>query len=194
MTKLIVLPENDPATTLTATTDPAEIAAALAPVGVRYEQWTAAAPLAPSASQDEVLAAYRADVERLCAEGGYVTVDVARLHGDPNDPTWPTRAAEARNKFLAEHTHADDEVRFFVEGQGAFYLRLHGRVHIVCCEAGDLLSVPAGTRHWFDMGTNPSFAAIRSFREPEGWVGAFTGDTIATRFPAFDDLVSPVAR
>jgi 1,2-dihydroxy-3-keto-5-methylthiopentene dioxygenase len=193
MTKLVVLPEGDAATTVLATTESAEIARVLDGVGVRFEQWVAAQPLAPGASQDEVLAAYRADVDRVCAEGGYVTVDVVGLHGDPTDPAWPAKAAEARGKFLAEHTHADDEVRFFVEGRGAFYLRLDGRVHVVCCEAGDLLSVPAGTRHWFDMGTNPSFVAIRFFREPEGWVGNFTQDDIATRFPAFDDLVAPVA-
>jgi 1,2-dihydroxy-3-keto-5-methylthiopentene dioxygenase len=192
VTKLIVSPENDPSATLINTTDPAAIAAALAAENVRYERWTAAAPLAADASQEDVLAAYRADVERLCSEGGYTTVDVARLRGDPSDPTWPTKAAEARGKFLAEHTHADDEVRFFVEGQGAFYLRLNGKIHIVCCEAGDLLGVPANTRHWFDMGTNPSFAAIRFFRVPEGWVGSFTDDDIATRFSAFDDLVAPV--
>jgi 1,2-dihydroxy-3-keto-5-methylthiopentene dioxygenase len=192
MTRLIVLPEDDPTTTLVATTDAAEIAARLATVGVRFEQWSAATPLAADAAQDDVLAAYRADIERLAAEGGYVSVDVARLHGDPADPTWPARAAEARARFLAEHTHADDEVRFFVEGRGAFYLRLAGRVHIVCCEAGDLLGVPAATRHWFDMGTNPSFAAIRFFRIADGWVGDFTGDDIATRFPPFDDLVAPV--
>jgi 1,2-dihydroxy-3-keto-5-methylthiopentene dioxygenase len=193
MTKLIVLPENDAATTLVETTEAAEIARVLADVGVRFEQWVAEVPLAAGASQDEVLATYRADVDRLAAEGGYVTVDVVGLHGDPADPTWPAKAAEARGKFLAEHTHADDEVRFFVEGRGAFYLRLDGRVHVVCCEAGDLLSVPASTRHWFDMGTKPGFVAIRFFREPDGWVGNFTGDDLATRFPAFDDVVTPVA-
>jgi 1,2-dihydroxy-3-keto-5-methylthiopentene dioxygenase len=193
VTKLIVLPEDAATTMVVSTTDPAEIAEVLAGVGVRFEQWEAATPVAADATQEDVLAAYRSDVDRLAAEGGYVTVDVVRLLGDPADPAWPAKAAEARNKFLAEHTHADDEVRFFVRGRGAFYLRLDGRVHIVCCEAGDLLSVPAGTRHWFDMGTNPSFVAIRFFREPEGWVGDFTGDDIATRFPAFDDLVAPVA-
>ena len=193
MTKLVVLPENDAATRVISTTDPAEIAKVLGGVGVRFEQWEATTPLTADATQEDVLAAYRADVDRLAAEGGYVTVDVVRLQGDPTDPAWPAKAAEARSKFLAEHTHADDEVRFFVGGRGAFYLRLDGRVHIVCCEAGDLLSVPAGTRHWFDMGTNPSFAAIRFFRIADGWVGDFTGDDIATRFPAFDDLVAPVA-
>src|SRR3954453_20817638 len=132
MSKLIALSETDPTTTLVSTTDPTEITEALAAVGVRFEQWSAAIPLAANATQDEVLAAYRADVDRLAAEGGYTSVDVARLHGDPNDPALPAKAAEARNKFLAEHIHDDDEVHFFVEGQGAFYLRLDGRVHVVC--------------------------------------------------------------
>ncbi|MEO1062946.1 MAG: cupin [Actinomycetota bacterium] len=188
MSKLIVLAETDPGTTVLSTSDGDEIAAELAGRGVRFERWEATAALDDHAGQDEVLAAYAADVDRLRAEG-YGTVDVVRLHPDPDDADWPTKAAEARNKFLAEHTHDDDEVRFFVEGSGAFYLRIGGEICIALCEAGDLISVPADTRHWFDMGTNPSFAAIRFFQIEDGWVGNFTGDDIATRFPTYDELV-----
>lgn len=192
MTRLLVLPDTDPSTTLVDTDDPAAIAEALAAQGVRFEQWKASHPLAPGAGQDEVLAAYRDDVERISAEGGYVTVDVVRLARAEglDDAAWAATAAGAREKFLAEHTHDDDEVRFFVEGAGGFYLRIDGKVHVVLCEAGDLLSVPAGTTHWFDMGTNPAFAAIRFFKVPEGWVGNFTGDPIASTFPAYDELVA----
>jgi len=190
VSKLVVSPESDPATTLLATTDPAEIASALAKHGVVFERWEAEEALAADAGQAEVLDAYGPSVERIKAQG-YDTVDVVRLHGDPNDPEFLSKAAEARNKFLAEHTHGDDEVRFFVEGRGAFYLRIDGNVHIALCETGDFLSVPKGTRHWFDMGTAPSFAAIRFFKEDEGWVGAFTGDPIASGFPTFDELVAP---
>jgi len=56
-------------------------------------------------------------------------------------------------------------------------------VYEVSCERGDLISVPAGTRHWFDMGPAPSFVAIRLFINPEGWVASFTGSDIAERFP-----------
>lgn len=188
MTTLVIHPENDPKTTTLRTSDTAEIAAELAKRGFRFEQWSTTAELGPDADQDEVLAAYAGDVQRLWTEG-YDTVDVVRLVPDHDDPTWPERAAAARNTFLSEHTHSDDEVRFFVEGRGAFYLRVDGEVVIVICEAGDLLSVPAGTTHWFDMGTDPQFAAIRFFRIPEGWVGNFTGSDIATRFASFDDLV-----
>lgn len=188
MTTLVIQPDTDPTTVELRTTDPDVIAAQLAERGVRFEQWAAGAELASGADSDDVLSAYAADVARL-ADEGYDTVDVVRLVPDDTDPEWPTRAAGARSTFLSEHTHDDDEVRFFVEGSGAFYLRIDGSILAVVCEAGDLLSVPAGTTHWFDMGTRPHFAAIRFFRIPEGWVGNFTGDDIATRFPTFDQLV-----
>jgi 1,2-dihydroxy-3-keto-5-methylthiopentene dioxygenase len=85
--------------------------------------------------------------------------------------------------FLSEHRHAEDEIRYFVEGAGLFTLRERGRVYAVRCEANDLICVPAGMRHWFDMGPRPHFTAMRFFRTPEGWVGDFTGDPIADRFP-----------
>ncbi|CAN5391237.1 acireductone dioxygenase [soil metagenome] len=188
MTTLVIHPDTDPDSTIMRTTDVGEITVELARRGVRYEQWTAGATLAPGADSADVLGAYAADVDRLRAEG-YETVDVVRLVPDHSDPEWPATVAGARQKFLAEHTHDDDEVRFFVEGRGAFYLRIDGEVLIVLCEAGDLLSVPADTTHWFDMGTRPHFAAIRFFRIPEGWVGNFTGDDIATRFEPFDHRV-----
>ena len=188
MTRLIVTPDRNAADIVLDTTTPAEIADALDAVGVRYEQWTTQ-DLTDATTDDDILAAYAADVARVSNAGGYVTVDVARLQrSTETDDEWRAKASGAREKFLAEHTHADDEVRFFVEGRGAFYLRIDGKVHVVVCEAGDLLSVPAGTRHWFDMGKNPGFTALRFFREPEGWVGAFTGDEIAAQFPTFDAI------
>jgi 1,2-dihydroxy-3-keto-5-methylthiopentene dioxygenase len=176
----------EPQRAVEETSDPAAIAAALARHGVRFERWIAGAPLAPDADQAAVLAAYAREVEQL-KSAGYTTVDVVRLR-PAADPSWPAKAATARAKFLEEHTHAEDEVRFFVEGRGLFYLRIADEVLLVLCEAGDLLSVPAGTRHWFDMGTAPSFCAIRFFQDPDGWVGRFTGDPIARGFPSFDDV------
>lgn len=193
MSTLTLYADSDPHHIVDSTTDPARIAALLHEVGVVYERWEVC-DLPADAGPDEVLGAYAAPVERIRALG-YATVDVARLAGDVNDPAFLEQAAGARAKFLAEHRHADDEVRYFVEGSGAFYLRLHRpdgvcAVHIVLCEAGDYLSVPKGTRHWFDMGTRPRFTAIRFFQDPEGWVGDFTGDPIASAFPTFDDLVA----
>jgi 1,2-dihydroxy-3-keto-5-methylthiopentene dioxygenase len=188
MSLLVRAPESDANGVVLRTTDVAEIQAALAPHGVRFERWSAAVELPRGAEQAAILAAYADDVARLSREGGYQSADVVRLYPDDADPAWPAKAAAARAKFLAEHTHAEDEVRFFVEGSGVFYLRLGGHVHALRCERGDLVSVPAGTRHWFDMGTRPSFCAIRLFGNPDGWVAQFTGDDIATRFPTADDL------
>jgi 1,2-dihydroxy-3-keto-5-methylthiopentene dioxygenase len=180
MTTLTIWTEGSPQKPEIVTRDPAEIAKHLAKHNVTFERWKAEQVLAPGADQDAVLKAYAKEVARLKREGGYRTADVVRLaRGTPN--TEPMR-----QKFLSEHTHSEDEVRFFVEGSGAFYLRLGGKVHQVVCEKDDLLSVPAGTRHWFDMGPNPYFCAIRLFTDPQGWVAEFTGDAISDRFPKYE--------
>jgi 1,2-dihydroxy-3-keto-5-methylthiopentene dioxygenase len=167
----------------------AEIAARLGQSGIRYERWSASAELPPHAGLDDVIEVYRDDVERLKAEGSYRLVDVVRMRPDDEDPAWPAKAAEAREKFLSEHVHGEDEVRFFVEGRGCFYLHLGHVIHAVICEAGDLLGVPAGTPHWFDMGASPEFCAIRFFQEEDGWIAKFTGSAIARRISSLDALL-----
>lgn len=180
MTQLTVYPDTDAGEVLLDTRDGDAIAKALGEIGVDFERWDASAKLSDEAGQDEVLAAYDGDIKRLMADGGYQSCDVIRvMSGNPN-------AAELRAKFLSEHTHSEDEVRFFVEGAGAFYIRKGGKVFRVVCERNDLISVPANTTHWFDCGPDPHFCAIRIFTSADGWVGHFTGDDIATRFPGFE--------
>jgi len=179
-TVLRVYDDANPETPEIDTTDGDRIAAELGRVGVRFERWAADAELPPGADQATILAAYKSSVDRLINECGYQSMDVIRLEkGTPN--TEPTR-----QKFLNEHQHSEDEVRFFVEGRGAFYLHVDGRVYQTICVKGDLISVPAGTKHWFDMGPDPEFAAIRLFINPDGWVANFTGDAIAQAFPKLD--------
>jgi 1,2-dihydroxy-3-keto-5-methylthiopentene dioxygenase len=168
-------------------TEHAEISNKLASLGLRFERWQATAPLSAEAGQEEVLAAYRADVDRLTAEYGFKAVDVVSIR--PDNP----QKEAFRQKFLAEHTHADFEVRFFVEGSGLFYLRVGDRVYLVECEQGDLISVPAGVSHWFDMGAEPDFKCIRLFVIPEGWVGEFTGSEIASAFPSYEQFQARMA-
>ena len=115
------------------------------------------------------------------ADGGYVTADVIDV-----TPDLPNLQAMI-DKFNKEHTHSEDEVRFFVRGQGLFVMHVGDKVYSMLCEKDDLISVPAGTKHWFDMGPNPSFTAIRLFNNPEGWVAQFTGDDIASRFPGLEN-------
>ena len=164
--------------------DHAAIAAQLNNIGVQFEQWQADQPLADDADHPTVMAAYQKAIDRLNTQYGFQSVDVVSLRPDNPDK------ADFRQKFLAEHTHADFEVRFFVEGSGLFYLHIGDKVYLVLCEKGDLISVPANTTHWFDMGVNPNFKCIRLFTTEEGWVGEFTGSDIASRFPDYDQVVT----
>ena len=173
MSRLRVFAEDAPDAPLLDTDEESAIVAALAPVGVRFERW----PLRDLAEGVDALTAYAPEIERLKAEGGYQSVDTVAMI-----PDHPARA-ELRTKFLDEHTHAEDEVRFFVEGEGLFTLHAEGHVFAMLCTAGDLIAVPAGMKHWFDMGPSPRFTAIRLFLNPDGWIARFTGDTIASRFP-----------
>ena len=132
--------------------------------------------------------AYRADIDRLVAERGFKTVDVVSIA--PDNP----KREEMRAKFLDEHFHKEDEVRFFVAGSGQFTLHVDDRLYEVLCEAGDLIGVPDRTPHWFDMSESPSFVAIRLFTSREGWVAEFTGEDIAERFPRMAPPASGRAR
>lgn len=164
--------------------DPATIQEILNTIGVIYERWDAGVSLAADAAQDAVLAAYKTDIDTLNQRFGFNSIDVVSLQAD--NP----KKDEFRKMFLSEHTHDDFEVRFFVDGQGLFYLRPQqqapGKVMAIHCTAGDLISVPAGMTHWFDMGDKPFFKAIRFFTTDNGWVGNFTGDDIASRFPLLE--------
>lgn len=177
---LRVFDETNGAQPLFETDDATRIARELGAIGVTFERWSADAELPAGADQDTVIAAYRNSIDRLMKTCGYRSVDVLRLERGTAD------AGPVRAKFLNEHAHSEDEVRFFVEGRGAFYLRTAGKVYQTVCVRGDLISVPAGTRHWFDMGPDPEFTAIRLFTSQEGWVAQFTGDSISERFPKLD--------
>jgi len=179
MSRLTIYRDDAPQLAELDTTDEARIREALARINVQFERWAALRPSNSTDQDADILAAYGPEIQRLERDRAFQSVDVLRCL-----PDHPQRE-QLRAKFLAEHTHDDDEVRFFVEGAAMFYLHAAARVHMVLCERNDLISVPAGMRHWFDMGPEPHFTVIRLFTTPEGWVARFTGDPIATRFPAF---------
>ncbi|HLT91533.1 MAG TPA: cupin [Woeseiaceae bacterium] len=181
MSQLRVYAETAPDRPLVETRELGRIAAELGRAGIRFERWKADRELPPDADHATIIEAYRDEIDRLIAERGYRTFDVVSMH-----PSHPEKEA-FRRKFLEEHTHSEDEVRFFVRGRGLFVIHEGGRVYSMLCEADDLISVPANTRHWFDMGPNPDFTAIRLFNNPEGWVARFTGDPIAARFPLLEN-------
>lgn len=180
MSRLRIFHVNAPQTPLQVLHEHAAIAAELRTIGVEFEQWTPAHPVVPGDPADAILAAYRSDIDRLVAANGFQSVDVVSIAPDN-----PNKEA-MRAKFLDEHAHKENEVRFFVAGSGLFDLHVGSKVYEVLCEKGDLISVPDGATHWFDMGPQPSFVAIRFFTQPDGWVGHFTGSDIAQKFPRYE--------
>lgn len=182
MTSLAIFSEHNPHRADRKLSDPAQIRRELEAIGVVYERWEASEPLDADSSQDEIIEAYREPIDRLMKRFGFRTVDVISLTA-----AHPQKEA-LRDKFLHEHTHDDFEVRFFVEGSGLFYLRSGGQVLAVRCARGDLIALPAGMTHWFDMGAEPHLKAIRMFTTEEGWVANFTGSDIADRFPRMQSI------
>ena len=183
MSALTIYPEHHPDLGITSLEHSA-IQSQLQALGVQFERWQANSTFADDAEPEIVLAAYQADIDQLKAQFGFQSVDVISLKPDhPNKDS-------LRQKFLSEHIHDDFEVRFFVEGKGLFYLHVGQQVFAVLCEQGDLISVPAKTPHWFDMGANPDFKCIRLFTTPDGWEADFTGNTISENFLSLEDYLA----
>jgi 1,2-dihydroxy-3-keto-5-methylthiopentene dioxygenase len=177
MSALTIYSDNCPDDCLFETYDQSIIRQELSQVGIRFEQWPTDPSIAQHSASDEILKAYDNEIKRLVEECGYQSWDVVSLH-----PAHPQKDA-LRQKFLSEHTHNEDEVRFFVSGKGLFTLHIDSKVYCVLLERGDLISVPAKVLHWFDMGPEPDFIAIRLFNNPEGWLAQYSGNDIGDRFP-----------
>lgn len=180
MSALTIYSENESTQPLWFSDDADKICEQLNAKGVRFERWNADRDLGINPTPKLVINAYQHAIDKLVAEKGYQSWDVISMRADN-----PQKEA-LRTKFLSEHIHGEDEVRFFVEGAGLFCLHIGDKVYQVLCEKNDLISVPEGTRHWFDMGSQPHFTAIRIFDNPEGWIAQFTGDNIAEHYPRLD--------
>ncbi|MFA5584711.1 MAG: cupin [Candidatus Caldatribacteriota bacterium] len=158
--------------------NPTEIKAFMNERGIIFEQWKASMPLKDDDSQETILKAYEHELKPYMEEHGYVNADVINVHKD-------TPNIEAlRAKFLSEHTHSEDEIRFFVDGEGAFYFHLQDRKEVFCllCQKGDFISVPKGVTHWFDLAPRYFVKAIRIFQTPEGWVANYTNSNIDKKY------------
>lgn len=157
--------------------DPAEIAAFLEPFGIWYEKWDVAGRIADGASHEEILAAYKPEIERLNARGGFVTADVIDVN-----PETPGLDAML-DKFKVEHTHDEDEVRFVVDGSGIFHVNpVSAPVFSVEMQAGDLINVPRGTQHWFNLCQEKSIKTIRLFQDPGGWTPFYIEESAHVRY------------
>jgi 1,2-dihydroxy-3-keto-5-methylthiopentene dioxygenase len=186
MTILCVYADDEDPQPLLTTSDPGQIRDTLAGIGIDFERWSPEIEVSDEDEPDHILAAYERWIKDLEDRAGYAAADVIAL--TPDHP----EGLALRQKFLEEHTHTEDEVRFFVAGRGAFYVHVGGQVLAIICERGDLLRIPANTRHWFDAGPAPSLVAIRVFTNPDGWIARYTGDRIAKRFPRMEPGGLPV--
>lgn len=154
-------------------TDPNEITAFLAGIGIEYERWAADASVPADASAEEILAAYAPQIEQLKARGNYVTVDVI----DVNPKTAGLEEMLAR--FNIEHSHDEDEVRYIVAGRGLFHIHSAGQpVIAIEVTEGDMIRVPRGTLHWFNLCSDRRIRAIRLFQDKAGWTPHYTGSGV----------------
>lgn len=145
----------------------------LAGIGIEYERWETPADLPENASAEQVLSAYAPQIEELKRRGRYVTADVIDVNADT--PGLDAMLA----KFNIEHTHDEDEVRYIIAGRGLFHIHPpQGPVVAIEVEAGDLMRVPRGTLHWFDLCGDRRIRAIRLFQDKSGWTPHYTGSGV----------------
>jgi len=146
-----------------------DVRAFLGSYGIDYERAVPGRPVAADAPAAELLEAYKDKIDELKAQGGYVTAVVIDVF--PHTPNLDAML----NKFSSEHWHDEDEVRFIVEGRGLFHIHPQdGAVFAIEVEAGDLIRVPRGTHHWFDLCADRRIRAIRLFQDPSGWTPHYT--------------------
>ena len=157
--------------------DDREVADFLARYGIEYERWMPEHPVAADAPPEALLAAYDREIAKLKSRGGYVTADVIDVK--PDTPNLDMMLA----KFSREHFHDEDEVRFIIEGRGLFHVHPpHGNVFAIEVEAGDLIRVPRGTHHWFDLCAERRIRAIRLFQDVSGWTPHYTDSGVDKDF------------
>ena len=154
-----------------------EMTTILAACGIDYERWNPSHPIADDAPADEILQTYSREIEALNARGGYVTADVIDV--SPSTPGLEAMLA----KFNREHWHDEDEVRFIIAGRGLFHIHTTTEtVLAIEVEAGDLIRVPRGTLHWFNLCDDRRIRAIRLFQDTAGWTPHYTSSRVDEHF------------
>lgn len=149
--------------------NPAEVTSYLAGIGIDYELWKSDHEISPDATTEQVLVAYSKEIDALKQRGGYVTADVIDV--GPQTPDLEIMLA----RFNREHWHDEDEVRFIIAGRGIFHVHpRQGPVTVIEVEPGDLIRVPRGTWHWFDLCSDRRIRAIRLFQDSAGWTPHYT--------------------
>tara|TARA_R110001592_G_scaffold6853_4_gene37830 strand:- start:1512 stop:2087 length:576 start_codon:yes stop_codon:yes gene_type:complete len=155
----------------------------LSEVGVCIERWSVLSHL-PSAPilDDDVYNYYKEEINRVKVKYGYSQVDFATMR--PNDAF----SISVRGRYLSEHTHEEDEVRFFLSGKVLIYLNINHKIHILECTKGDFVIIPAGVKHWMDIGPKPDFSVIRWFNSKKAFINHFTEGFVAEATPRWETI------
>jgi 1,2-dihydroxy-3-keto-5-methylthiopentene dioxygenase len=113
-------------------------------------------------------ASFRAPLDALSRERGYVKEDIVAL-----SPDTPNLDAICQ-KFIGEHFHTEDEVRFVLEGEGIFDIRSgDDRYMRITVERGDLIVVPGRRHHRFMLTEKKHIRCVRLFEDEAGWVAHY---------------------
>jgi 1,2-dihydroxy-3-keto-5-methylthiopentene dioxygenase len=111
--------------------------------------------------------------QQLQQDSGYQSRDLMVLH--PAIPDLDMLMA----KFYQTHTHALDEVRYVVAGEGVFgFVRPDGSQIELTVQAEEYINVPAGTEHWFHLSPSRTIKAVRYFIDTNGWSPSYTATPI----------------
>lgn len=160
-------------------TNQEEVAQFLSAQEVIYEQWDMAKLPQElhekydltDAEKESILAAFGTDIKAISDRRGYKAADIISL-SDANP-----KLDEMLKNFERKHIHTDDEVRFIVSGHSVFIIQgKDEKFFEVHLEAGDLISVPENTTHYFTLDEDRKTVAIRLFITTEGWVPLYADE------------------
>ena len=185
-------------------TDEHEIREYLNSFDIDYECWPTTERVAPGAPPEEILEAYSTEIEKLKAAGGYVTADVIdvtpdtpglaemlahfdkehwhdedevrfvisgrgifHIHFGVRRPVGAFAVGDLSQRDFASTSEQKPERRQVAALQ---------RDEVVAIEvtAGDLIRVPRGTFHWFNLCDEHRIRAIRLFQDKSGWTPHYT--------------------
>lgn len=156
-----------------------DIASTLAAVGIGYRKLELPAALLPGCGQEDFEAAYGLWLQELMEREGYKQQELFNLQR-----RHPQRL-ELRARYLDEHVQDSESAWLFLGGFAQLGLRVGEQVFLLLGERGDLLSLPAGSRHWFDLGEEPHALVLRLSAGEQ--TPSPSGDDIAGRFPRLGD-------
>jgi 1,2-dihydroxy-3-keto-5-methylthiopentene dioxygenase len=165
--------------------DRTDIDRELAPLNIQLQQWPVGdnPQLLAILNQQQLSADEKNSVldhldhyfEQL-KTSGYQSRDLIAIH----DAT--PGLDEMLAKFDRCHTHADDEVRYIVAGEGIFGFVRPDKTQVeLTVQAAEYINVPAGTEHWFYLTPSRRVIALRYFIDTTGWTPAYTDTSIAFR-------------